>query len=577
MEPNGVSSGGVRSNAGSPPSTPATLGQMMGNPISGETLRQFFRLTGGSPLFCLSAVFVAYGIVKMLGPILAESAGLSQAMPCLLTLHAYEAAMLAALLLIVCRKVVDDALSLAILIGLFLVSTSIALGAVGNTGTGTAAMGLAGIVLCGIKLGLLRRYAKIPFGALTLAGLMILLAANYLGPLLLARMLDAKPEDTPGHRTLWFWVCFVFLVGAGAALIEAVHGRTEDDCKKQHSTPFLQQSAMTYLFVLVVLAASGVHLYTMAYSFALPRAMGDYVPLVAVGCLLLMEALRHAGKQSGVLDILLSGAPLAIMLIALHHKSVPATGQFGVQLIAYPPVLLALCGIAFAALGIVHLRPWLLAAVFTYGLGVILTVGYSPLEPYALNYLTCCLLLGVTVFLVGIFLFNPYICLTAAIGAFAAAGYWKGFPAAVQAWGLTQAGGLAGVLGVGVMAILLIFGRQLHGLLRFGGAVCLAIFVYDWLPGAVGWRYAAAVVLIALLAAAVWYRCRDTMVISVLMTPLLGRLYTAAKPLAYWRPVMVGFILLAGGTVVSLLKRKQEDTTENVSPATQNPNNTNNE
>jgi hypothetical protein len=340
----------------------------MGNPISRKTIKQFFRLTGGSPLFCLSAVFVAYGIVKMLGPILAESAGLRQAMPCLLTLHVYEAAMLAALLLIVFRKVVDDELSLAVLIGLFLVSTSIALGAVGDKGAGTLWMGLAGIAVTGVKLGLLRRYAKIPFGTLTLVGLMVLLAANYMGPLYLSRALDVRPGDTSGHRTLWFWVYLIFLLGGAAAVIEAVRGRMDSDERKSHHTPFLRKTAMTYLFVLVVLAASGIHLYTMAYSFALPRAMGDFVPLVAVGCLLLMEVLRHAGKRFGIADTFLACVPLVSMLWALYEKRFPPQGSSAQVSSLIPP-----CCWPCAAL---QWRPWDLPhAVVAAGSGVCVWTG----------------------------------------------------------------------------------------------------------------------------------------------------------------------------------------------------------
>jgi hypothetical protein len=88
--------------------------------------------------------------------------------------------------------------------------------------------------------------------------------------------------------------------------------------------------------------------------------------------------------------------------------------------------------------------------------------------------------------------------------------------------------------------------------------------VYDWLPAAFGGRYIVAVAGVALLATALWFRTRDIAVVSVLVAPLMGRFYIAAKVLAYWRMVIVGFFLLAGGTVVSLLKRKQELPDKNV-------------
>ena len=104
-------------------------------PLTLDNIKSFLRLTGGSPLYCLSAVFIAYGIVKVLGPILAASESLRGALPCILTLHVYELALLAVLIVIVSRKVVDDAISVGVLIAVFMVGTSMALGSVGDRGS----------------------------------------------------------------------------------------------------------------------------------------------------------------------------------------------------------------------------------------------------------------------------------------------------------------------------------------------------------------------------------------------------------------------------------------------------------
>ena len=82
-------------------------------PLSLEVLKDFFGSISGSLLYCLSAIFVAYGIVKVLGPVLSESQALQDAFPCIFTLHVYELALLAVLILVVSRKVVDDAMSIA--------------------------------------------------------------------------------------------------------------------------------------------------------------------------------------------------------------------------------------------------------------------------------------------------------------------------------------------------------------------------------------------------------------------------------------------------------------------------------
>ena len=183
------------------------------NPIN-FLIKSFLELTGGSVLYCLSAVFVAYGIVKVLGPILAESGGLKEALPCIGTLHVYELALLGALVLIVSRKVVDDAISITILIALYLVATCIAQGSVSETEFSISFyMGLGGITLAFGKFYVMRRFTRIPFRALSIAGLGILVAYNYIGPVLMARSVSVNPTEEAARRDLWLYLCLVMLAG----------------------------------------------------------------------------------------------------------------------------------------------------------------------------------------------------------------------------------------------------------------------------------------------------------------------------------------------------------------------------
>ena len=89
----------------------------------------FLSLTGGSILYCLSAASIIYGIGQIIGPSLAKSILLSQTLPCLFAINLYEIALLAVLVIIVrFRNVTDDAVSLLILIALFLVTSGLTLG-----------------------------------------------------------------------------------------------------------------------------------------------------------------------------------------------------------------------------------------------------------------------------------------------------------------------------------------------------------------------------------------------------------------------------------------------------------------
>ena len=276
-------------------------------PATWDSVKQFFQVTGGSTLYCLSAVFIAYGIIKLLRPVLVGSESISDALPCLLTLHAYELTLVGVLLLIVFKKVVDDAISLTVLIALFMIGTSIALGSVADRGlTASFFLGLAGILIALAKIYAMKRFAKIQFGILSLIGLGIVIGCNYWGPSLMARSIAESPGAETGRRTLWLLIYLVMLGGSVTSLIEAIRKPNLSSDNNESPTPFLQSPAMAYIFVLIVLAASGVHQYWMAYAFTLERVLMDYVPIIAVGSLLLIEILRLTGKRNKVSDILIA-------------------------------------------------------------------------------------------------------------------------------------------------------------------------------------------------------------------------------------------------------------------------------
>jgi hypothetical protein len=105
------------------------------------------------------------------------------------------------------------------------------------------------------------------------------------------------------------------------------------------------------------------------------------------------------------------------------------------------------------------------------------------------------------------------------------------------------------------MAFYLLFSHRLHKVFQIAGALCLAVFIYDYLPKHIDWRYLIVLLATGCLVALLWFRRKDLPVMLILCVPLLIKLYIAAKCLAYWRMVILGFLLLAAGTVASLLKR----------------------
>lgn len=524
--------------------------------MDANTWNRFFHITGGSIFYCLSAVLIAYGIVKVMGPILSESDTLQGAMPCIFTLHIYEIALLGVLLLIVSRKVVDDAVSVVILIALFLVGTAIALGSVADKNITTALfLGLFGIAVAFGKIYSMKRFARVPFRILSIQGIGILMACNYFGPSLLAKLISIDPVSEMARRNLWLFLWLGILIGAGFVIIEAMRKNQQPRTQQNDRIPFLQSHIMVCVFALIIVIASGIHQYSMAFTFALERVLGDFVPVITVATLLLLEAFRHSGRRFGYSEILISCVPLAAMLLAINGKSVLASSQLSIGLICYPPVVLALSGLAIATLSIYHRWYRLLFVVFAYGLGVILTAGFSPEHPYDLNTYACVGTLVVAILAYGVIIRNQYVCLAGIIVLCLGLSLWEPFSTFSKSYQLTPNGGLAGLFGLGSMIIYLIFGPRLNKAIRIVGTLCLAGFVFDFLPEYIHWRYLFVLIGIVLLMAGLWFRKKDVLVIIILCVPFFIRLYIIAKQIAHWRFVILGFITLGIGTVVSLLKR----------------------
>jgi hypothetical protein len=516
--------------------------------------RKFFALTGGSVFYCVSAIFVAYGIVKVLGPILAESTTLMKALPCIATLHLYEITLLGVLILIVGRKVVDDAISLVILIALFLVGTSIAQGSVAerNLPVALTAAGI-GAALALAKFIIMRRWAGLSLGWLAVAGLASLMACNYIGPVFLARSVSVSPLEELARRELWMGMWLVLLVCGGAVVIEALARGPQTD----RSQPFLRRPAMAYALALILLAASGLQQYAMAYTFALQRIVGDFAPIITVGMLLAIAMLRSLGKRFGFAEVLLACLPLAWMLWAIYLDDFYVLRELSLSAMVYPPVFFALSGLAVAAVALYCRQFRLLYVVFLYGMGVVLTWGVSHTHP--LNVSATLWTLAASLLGYGLVIRNQIPYVAGLIPLCVQVTRIETFEAAVKGYGLEPVGALAGICGAGIMLFYLLFGSRLLRTVRVVGTLCLAIFLYEYMPDTIAWRHLIALVVTVGLATVLWYRDKDAVSVSILAVPILAKLYIVTRRLAYWRVIIVGFVLLAAGALASLRKPSRQD------------------
>ena len=134
-------------------------------PLNITTWESFFSLTGGSIFYCLSALSIIYGIARILGPMLAKTNVLRDAYPCLAALNIYELALLGVLVFIVVwEKVTDDALSLVVLVALFLIGSGLTLSTVANSDSHVSLIfGTVFFCVGAVKLHVLKRYVGLAF------------------------------------------------------------------------------------------------------------------------------------------------------------------------------------------------------------------------------------------------------------------------------------------------------------------------------------------------------------------------------------------------------------------------------
>lgn len=533
------------------------------DPFTLDDMKKFFNLTGGSLFYCLSAVFITYGIHNVITPILKNGKSISQALPCIFTLHVYELALLAVLILIVSRKVVDDAISVMVIIALFLVGTSMTLGAVINLNISAGMwIGLGSIVLAFGKFMAIRRFAKVPFTILTLVGLMLMVACNYLGPALLAHSFASEPTQELARRGLWMFLWLIVLAGAGIILIEAIRSNQSFEQQKNEKISFLQSPAMVYIFALILLSATAVHQYSISFTNTLYRAWGDYIPVIAMATLLGIELLRYFFNRFSYLHLAMACIPGAFILLGLEDKAFYSNGSFTLDLIAYPPVACGLIALAITALALYHHWYKLLYAVYPYGLGIILTAGFSPETPWDLNVHPCIVTMAVTLLAYGLVKRNQYVCIASIFVMCIDFVLMDNFAQFAKNNNLTVPGAVAGIAGLGTTILYLIFAKKLKKVFQIAGVIGLAIFILDWLPDQVDYRYAIASLSATVLITAFWLRLRDFIAIAILCAPLCIRFYIAARQLAHWRFIILGFLLLAGGAIASLKKRTPEDLNE---------------
>ncbi|MHC4927132.1 MAG: hypothetical protein ACYTER_07340 [Planctomycetota bacterium] len=555
-----------------PEVTQAVINQLEQTPppvksfFNSDTIKIFFSLTGGSILYCLSAASIVYGIGQIIGPTLAESILLTKTLPCLLAINLYEIALLAVLVIIVrFRNVTDDAISLLVLIALFLVTSGLTLGTLTPGSPGACVLiGFVSIALAMGKLFALRHWIRFPIGTLSLVGFGLIFVWNFLAAPLMGKPLvtgDWPDEVRRGHWMLW-WL--VLLAGAGCILADAIKDKT----RQKETVAFIRRKSMVWVFALIILAAAAIYQYSTTYMYEIDWAWGDYLPLVVVFVMLLIELLRSMNIRNPYVLLAVSMVPLLAMVYAIADQQVLAGASFGVELLWYPPVLLAITGLAMVGLGYYHCWWGFSYVGLAYALGVILTFGWNPAKPYDLNWELFGVCMVTVLLIVGVLRQDIRLCMVAVVFLAGGLGVSEGIVTVARYCGMHVPGVMIGIVGIGMLAVCMIFGTQTHKGFIIFGAACLAISLFDYLPKDLAWQDIVALIAILIISCVVWLRTDFLFTLPVLFIPLLPKCYLIVRAMSSWGFVILSFVLLAAGGAVSFFFKHEQHQSIDSGPPT---------
>ncbi len=521
-------------------------------------VKKFLSLTGGSVFYCLSGLSIIYGVGQIIGPALADSEDVKESIPAVFVMNIYELCLLGALVFIVVRrKVTDDAVSLILLIALFLVGTGLILGTVAPTGSMVCIYaGIVCVWLAAWKIHVLRKCLSMKISKLCFGGLMVILMWNFLGSpwMAYAFVKGEWPEEL--RRWQWMLSWLVLFIGAGVVIADAILTKDREIHAAKRRQPFIRSHAMVRIFCLVILGAMCGHQYAIGYMFVIDTVWGDYLPVAAAFVILVMELMRCMGRKFEIAEVIVAGIPLAAVVIATQAKMVDSTFVMGPGLIAYPPVLLGIIG------GVIFIKGWLqrnkllMYAAIAYGFGILLMFGFSPSRPYDLNWKLFGVGVVATVLILGIVKKNAVVCFAAVV--MAASGlvgmyHFRGF---VHAIGMSEIGGMAGVAGLGTMVICMFFGRKTHRMIVLVGALCVMVAVFDCLSGSGIGKDLLVGCAVAGMSVGLWRRTDNIAEAAVMCSPVLVKVFTVSRNMSSWGFVVLSFVLLLTGMSISSLRKQ---------------------
>lgn len=537
----------------------------------GEHLRQkrsrFLDFAAGSLLYCLSALSILYGIAQIVGPVLARTDALGKTLPCLGVLNLYELALLAALVLLVVRRnVTDDTVFLVILISLFLIASGVTLDTIANDNPAVAAaVGIGCFILGVIKLWAMRRTIALRLDRPLMIAAAVLLAWNFLDPPILATIVRTAHERAAAVERTWQIGWLVMLSGGVVMLVHAARTPSGAARSTDRETPFLRTSGMAWVFVLILLAAANIHQLALTFIFDLSVGFGDFLPLVGLAALLALELMRNYGRKFAEEHIVAAVLPLAAVLFGAFTGTTDRSFSLDVGLLWYPPILIAVLAIALLWISLRNHWQRLFPVVGAHAVCALLILGGKWGHPESFNWEAFGWVVGASLFILSLLL-RKVVPAMLAVAVFSVTGGVSNTLRAIANAQVIPIAGMVGLIaGFGTVLVHAIFRKKLPRGIALAGAMVLSLSVMLCFGPRLGYVTAGHPAIISGLIAAAFgvglgFRTRDFAVAASLLVPLIRGIYIGLEGMAGWRYVILSFLLLGGGVLVSLRKSRTRKT-----------------
>jgi hypothetical protein len=327
---------------------------------TGESSSSFqgLKLTG-SLFYLFSAASILVGLTKILVPIFDADGKLTEKLWSVGAINVYELGLLVVLLLVMWRKVYDDAVSLATLVAAFLVASAVTLNVVAaELPWVVIGLGAGGMLLCAGKLALIRRYVVGHFKLMPLLTISILMSANLALPGIMGYAQSNAGTNSQLHE-LWYMGWCWTVVGLLVLCIAAMSNESELFFPT-FTSPVIRSSNFRMVFLGIIVVASIGQQWAMQWAFFLKGGLPDLIiawPMLVIAVVAWSGVTQRLADWFFVLALLLPAITVVFLQYVLK-LTVPITSVW--SMIAQPVVAIAISGILVLIMA--RRYPWWLLA-----------------------------------------------------------------------------------------------------------------------------------------------------------------------------------------------------------------------